>query len=182
MGFSDFALIISVVNNSQQDRRGIRWEFQCFISDLKSDLGLKSSVVHLYLGDSVLYTCFQMPTGKEVIFSSIIRTCAEQQRAGERRERRVEKRSAPLRSGSMFCGDLAAVNLKVDHFFPLFLLSSTFRRHWQKEIIILSIVLLKSFWPLRDRYLSAWQVQKANPHFQMQMLWLFCEILCLNNT
>lgn len=28
----------------------------------------------------------------------------------------MAKRSAPLRSGSMFFGDLAAVNLKVDHF------------------------------------------------------------------
>lgn len=87
-------------------------------------------MVRLYLGDHVLYTCFQMPTGKAVIFSSIIRTCEEQQRAAERREWRVEERSAPLRSGSMFFGDLAAVNLKVDlFFFPLFLLSSTYRRH-----------------------------------------------------
>lgn len=61
-----------------------------------------------------------MPTGKWELFSSIIRTCEEQERAAERRERRVEKRSAPLRSGSMFFGDLAAVNLKVDHFFPCF--------------------------------------------------------------
>lgn len=77
-------------------------------------------MAHLYLGDNVLYSCFQMPSGKEVIFSSFIGTCAEQRRAEERRERRVEKRSAPLRSGSMFFGDLAAVNLKVDHFFPCF--------------------------------------------------------------
>lgn len=33
----------------------------------------------------------------------------------------MEKRSAPLRSGSMFFGDLAAVNLKVDGFSPCFL-------------------------------------------------------------
>lgn len=44
----------------------------------------------------------------------------------------MEKRSAPLRSGSKFFGDLAAVNLKVDLFFPLFLLSSTHTRYRQK--------------------------------------------------
>lgn len=32
----------------------------------------------------------------------------------------MEKRSAPLRSGSKFFGDLAAVNLKVDLFFLCF--------------------------------------------------------------
>lgn len=37
-------------------------------------------------------------------------------KAEERWEQKVEKRSAPLRSGSMFFGDLTAVNLKVDHF------------------------------------------------------------------
>lgn len=76
-----------------------------------------------------------LPALAEPVFSN---------RAGERWEQKVEKRSAPLRSGSMFFGDLAAVNLKVDHFS---FVSSFQHSHMilTKGVLILSTVLLKSF-------------------------------------
>lgn len=55
----------------------------------------------------------------------------------------MEERSAPLRSGSLFVGDLAAVNLKVDHFSFV----SSFQHSHPipaKGVLILSAVLLKS--------------------------------------
>lgn len=101
----------------------------------------------------------------------------EQQRAEARWEQRVEERSAPLRSGSMFFGDLAAVNLKVDHF-SLVSFSSAYTRYRQKGIIMLWIALLKNLLAIQS-HLSARKVQEVN--FQMQTFWLYCAILPLMN-
>lgn len=78
----------------------------------------------------------------------------------------MEKRSAALRSGSMFFGDLAAVNLKVDHFsfVSAFQHSHTIP---SKGVLILSAVLLRSFWQSRVGYGAAGEVQKENPSFQI---------------
>ena len=56
----------------------------------------------------------------------------------------MEERSAPLRSGSTLFGDLAAVNLKVDHFS---FVSSFQHSHAAptKRLLIPSTALLKSF-------------------------------------
>lgn len=71
-------------------------------------------------------------------------------RAEDQWEQKVEKRSAPLRSGSKFFGDLAAVNLKVD----LFSFVSSFQHSHTiptEGVLILPTVLLKSFRQFRVR-------------------------------